>query len=149
MYNMGIRCSSTRLAPPRMEVLRMPTDSSYSEIELSRGLKTKVDADMLPVLIQWNWHASCTSRSKGFYAVRRVSTGGKYGPFHSERMHRIVVGIDRFDTRQVDHINGDTLDNRRVNLRVVDASTNSFNRDRQRNNTSGYVGVTFHKQTGK
>ncbi len=41
----------------------------------------------------------------------------------------------------VDHINGDTLDNRRANLRVCTMAQNVRNRKKPRTNTSGYKGV--------
>lgn len=44
---------------------------------------------------------------------------------------------------QIDHINGDKLDNRFVNLREVDNSTNQRNRSVRINNTSGYTGISF------
>ncbi len=49
---------------------------------------------------------------------------------------------------QVDHINGDKLDNRRANLRVVTNQQNHENRQGGRG-TSRYRGVYFHKASGK
>lgn len=49
----------------------------------------------------------------------------------------------------VDHINGDTSDNRRRNLRLATNSQNQANRKKLPTNTSGYRGVTWNKQSGK
>lgn len=49
----------------------------------------------------------------------------------------------------IDHINGNGLDNRRKNLRLVTKSQNMMNRGIQKNNTSGFMGVSFHKATGR
>jgi hypothetical protein len=43
---------------------------------------------------------------------------------------------------EVDHINGDRLDNRRINLRIATRSQNAMNRPRTRTNTSGFKGVS-------
>lgn len=51
----------------------------------------------------------------------------------------------RLPERQLDHINGDRLDNRLANLREATHSQNMQNLKRFRNNTSGYQGVRKHK----
>ena len=59
------------------------------------------------------------------------------------RLHRfLILGIDDDQNKVVDHINGDTLDNRRCNLRVLSKSMNVSHRANLNiNNTSGHRGV--------
>ena len=49
----------------------------------------------------------------------------------------------------VDHINGDSTDNRWTNLRAASFSQNSKNKRKVRTNTSGYTGVYYDKHSGK
>ena len=46
---------------------------------------------------------------------------------------------------QIDHINHDTTDNRIINLREVSQLENQKNRSHQKNSTTGYTGVSWHK----
>lgn len=76
----------------------------------------------------------------GYYAVATI--GDK-----KVRLHRMIVNCP--DGMQVDHINGNTLDNRKCNLRVVTNQQNSINSCKPSNNTSGYKGVYLDKQRRK
>lgn len=60
------------------------------------------------------------------------------------RMHKLFV-----DGRYIDHINSNTSDNRKNNLRTATKSQNGMNRDLQSNNTSGNTGVYWHKKISK
>ena len=50
---------------------------------------------------------------------------------------------------EVDHLNGDSLDNRWANLLASNNAENQKNRSMSRDNTSGINGVCWHKATGK
>ena len=63
-------------------------------------------------------------------------------------MHREIMGLEPGDGKYVDHINGDKLDNRRANLRVVTNAENAQNR-RGGRGTSAHRGVSWDKPTGR
>ena len=71
-----------------------------------------------------------------------LSGGGYVRCSHgADRMylHRLIVGLECDDEREVDHINGDSLDNRQANLRVVNRTSNNFNRALHRQGSSGRI----------
>ena len=62
-------------------------------------------------------------------------------------IHRLIwKWIYNEEPNIIDHINGDKLDNRLVNLRDVDRGINARNRSKQANNTSGFTGVVWNKK---
>ena len=65
--------------------------------------------------------------------------------------HRVAYAIyhDTWPTDQIDHINGDRLDNRIANLRDVSRTENSRNSVIPINNTSGHIGVSWRTDVSK
>ena len=53
---------------------------------------------------------------------------GRHAQRNGIYMHREILGLARGDKREVDHKNGNGLDNRRANLRIATRSENMLNR---------------------
>lgn len=68
---------------------------------------------------------------------------------HKIRLHRFLMGCLTNDGKIVDHIDGNTLNNQRSNLRICSAEGNAQNRGKNVNNSSGYKGVTWDKVNRK
>lgn len=64
-------------------------------------------------------------------------------------LHRELLGRDPGDGTDVDHANGNRLDNRRCNLRVCSRSQNLTNKGPKSGNASGIRGITWHKASKK
>ena len=103
-------------------------------LEIKPGFVALVDDSDFDLLTARNWYIS--SRQNRHY----LKSGGLY--FH----HLVLPNSSSLD---VDHINGNCLDNRRENLRLVTRSQNCANKVKSKSNTSGYKGVHFCIQTGK
>lgn len=97
------------------------------QIPLTKNQFALVDDDLFGYLNRWKWHYNCG------YAERKEN--GKH-----IRMHRVILKTKRI----VDHINGNSLDNRRANLRPANTSTNAMNMRKSRG-VSKYKGVSFDK----
>lgn len=113
-------------------------------ITLTQSKSVKVDDEDYEFLNQFKWHT--TSRG---YAARRVHYPSSYKSQVNMTflMHRILTFA--IDGIQVDHINGDKLDNRKENLRLCNNSQNHMNKGVQSNSTTGYKGVSFEKSIGR
>lgn len=62
-------------------------------------------------------------------------------------LHRLI--LDAPVGTEVDHRNGDRLDNRRENLRLASRAQNASNRGLSVANRSGFKGVRWHRGTGR
>lgn len=99
-------------------------------IKLSHNKFALVDDSDYEWLNQWEWNFWNN------YAVRWEGYPKEKAVF----MHKVILGEE--ERKITDHINQNKLDNRRVNLRFCDYSQNNANKGLQKNNTSGYKGVS-------
>lgn len=102
-------------------------------------IETLINLEDVDLVKNYKWHGS--KHSNGYY----IATGGST----TERMylHTLIMGSNKgYD---VDHINGNTLDNRRCNLRVVPHSDNSNNRSYQSNNKLKHKNIFYDKSRNK
>lgn len=115
-------------------------------IQLTRGKEAIVSDEDLGYLIRRKWHAA----KKGYAACGANASEGFAKPAY---MHRVIMermlGGPVPDKMQVDHINGDKLDNRRDNLRLVTNSQNHMNKNGMPKKSSSYKGVCREAWTGK
>lgn len=126
--------------PLRNEVKREPRpikiDGDVAFVPLTKGLQATIDADCAHLVSGWDWSAQ--SDRSGPYAKRSIYEDGKCKVL---MMHRVILPVSQ--GMQVDHINGDRLDNRRANLREATHSENARNRGIGKNNKSGIKGVRW------
>lgn len=114
------------------------------EIPLTRGKVAIIDEDDFEIVSQHKWHAGTDGWN--WYAQTNIPREG--GGQRTIKMHRLLLGLT--DPKiQVDHRDGDGLNNRRENIRACTASENQWNTGAQINNSSGFKGVNWDKQCRK
>lgn len=122
---------------PRGGMVCLVDGHACVKIPLTKGKFALIDADDYPDIGRFHWHAK--QDDVDWYAARAEYINGKTFGF---RMHAHLLGFPPHDT---DHINGDGLDNRRVNLRPSTRMQNSWNR----RPLNTYKGTLFKKSRGK
>jgi len=112
------------------------------EIPLTKGLKAIVDDEDYEFLSKFKWHV-CGRIYGNHYAARRSKKDNR--PY--VWMHRVIMNPP--DDMQVDHIDGNGLNNTKENLRICTEKQNHANCKRRRTNKSGHKGIYFYKQRKK
>ncbi len=115
---------------------KRPAPRGCQWIPLTKGAHALVDARDFEMLSRHRWY---------LLAVGYAAQGGGKAPM--VYLHRVVAGAGPRDL--VDHRNGDKLDNRRANLRLVTPAQSSANTSSQRGSSSKFRGVSFDKRTGR
>jgi hypothetical protein len=114
------------------------------EIPLSQGKVALVDDEDFEELSRYKWFARCDHGI--WYALRNMSK--TLAPARQNRMHNQILGRPPKGF-EIDHHDGNGLDNRRANLRVATRSQNNANGKLSRRNTSGIKGVFWKKSRRK
>lgn len=116
-----------------------------SDYEINLPLGVLVDSEDLPKISQYKTWFIATRGNVAANHYERLGVG------HYKRtnisLHRLImdfpIGMD------IDHINGNQLDNRRANLRICEHRLNSRNNRLAKNNSSGFSGVRWDKERKK
>lgn len=121
----------------------MLTREQLVTIALTQNKVAVVDAEDFEWLSKFKWHAH--KRGRTWYARRTVESEGSR---KTEFMHRAILGHHGYDLTagEVDHINGDGLDNRKANLQILSHAENIRKSRTQLNNKSGFRGVSWNKR---
>ncbi|HEY1248826.1 MAG TPA: HNH endonuclease [Nitrososphaera sp.] len=105
------------------------------EIPLTQGKVAFVDDDDLDLVDGYKWYAQRTAEGR-WYAATMIRG-------YVVLMHRLLMNAQ--DGIEVDHINGNTLDNRRENMRFATRSQNMQNARKRKGTTSKYKGVSWQR----
>lgn len=111
-------------------------DPHVRRMGLTRGFYTVVDS------ADYDRLGGYTYRLTTWGYVKRHLPSGK-----SLSLHREIMGDP--PGLVVDHINGNTLDNRRINLRVCTGEENSRNRKIDSRNKSGHIGLWWNQKKSR
>jgi len=104
-------------------------------IPLTKGYVALIDDEDYDIVSQWKWTALVSAKT--VYACRRQWVEGKKKIIY---LHRQVMGID--DSRRIDHIDRDGLNNQKSNLRYATHTQNMNNKGPLSNGVSAYKGVS-------
>ena len=114
------------------------------EIPLTRGKVALIDDADFDLISRFKWSAYKSKNTYYAHAGVRLNNGSRT----TIQMHRLLLGLT--DPKiKTDHRDRNGLNNSRANLRACSHAENGRNRTAQANNSSGYKGVSFHKQHEK
>jgi hypothetical protein len=114
------------------------------------SILSKISIDYIKGIAIWNSSgkpAGAKYTTKQGKSYRQIKIDGVIYPLH--RIIAKACGILSNEDLQIDHVDGDGLNNKASNLRQVTSSENNRNRKIPSSNTSGVIGVNFISSTGK
>lgn len=114
-------------------------------IDLTQGKGTVVDNEDYSYLRQFKW--SATKKGNSYYVSRNVRVMSGFGGQVQVFMHRAI--LNALKGQEVDHVDGDGLNNQRYNLRFCTRRGNISNQSGHSNRVSKYKGVYWDKNARK
>ena len=115
------------------------------KIKLTQGKYATVDNKDYKYLNKYKWYSMYVPVMNSFYAVRNIKISGNKQKLIL--MHRVIMKVPK--GLEIDHINHNTLDNCKSNLRIATHSQNQMNHIKCKNKSSKYKGVSWNKQNKK
>lgn len=113
-------------------------------MELTKGKFCLIDQESVDIISEHNWHCTALHGSSLYYAATNVRKGDRQ---KQVLMHRLIMGCRA--GQEVDHIDGNGLNNQRSNLRLATHQQNLFNQKKRAGGTSSYKGVSWCKRSEK
>ena len=108
------------------------------KIKLTQGKYALVDNEDFKKINKYKWYAAYQPTSRNYSAVRAKWSRTKKRN-QTIYMHRIIINAPKY--MSVDHIDHNSLDNQKNNLRICTTRDNNRNVVRRKDNKSGYKGV--------
>lgn len=132
-------CYNSELGSLKRKKNQFYQENDYIVGITSNGEKFYFDVEDLPKVENYCWRLSPYG-----YVITSAHKSEQYKIIY---LHRLIMSCS--DDCEVDHINHDKVDNRKLNLRTCTRCENSWNRGTLEANTSGHRGVYFDKQIQK
>lgn len=116
-----------------------------------------LDYDPETGILTWKWRSDLRACDNARLAGKNAGCLNENGYFHiiinkkSYKYHRIIWlhYYGEWPYCEIDHIDGDTINNKIINIRSATRTQNRQNKGIQKNNTSGFKGVSFKKAHNK
>lgn len=120
----------------------------FGKINLTMGYTAIVDKEDLPLLSRIKWQSIKIKLPSGKEKIYARHSFRQNGVNKQITMPQLILGLANMNKKVIDHINGNTLDNRKSNIRKVNYAQNSWNRDEAINSKWG-KGIDYCKDKKK
>lgn len=121
---------------------------TITSIYKNQKFNIKVDNEDYEFISKFSWHLSPDNLKKpnNFYAYTNIrKNDGTRGRIS---MSRLIMNQNYKNGMEIDHKNHDTLDNRKINLRICSKTLNRLNR-KPTKHSSKYKGVSWYPKYNK
>lgn len=108
-------------------------------------LEVLIDKEDIPRIKLYTWHAKYQKDIDSYYIeTNQKVSSGKF----MLMLHRFIMKTN--DSLTIDHINHNTLDNRKSNLRICSQGENNLNQaELRKNNKTGYRNISYQTRYGQ
>jgi 5'(3')-deoxyribonucleotidase len=124
--------------------IRINNEENYAEIilynsKLKEIATAIIDIDDVEKIKNYKWTARLNKNNTKYYIFCKIDK-------NTIILHRYLLNIhNKKNNLVVDHINRNTLDNRKSNLRICTNQENLLNKELLATNTSGFLGIYYNK----